>query len=89
MRPANATVEVSVGERVYARSKLRYEDRHLEQGEVFALRGALNDKKLVGYGYVEKLDRKAETWLCSACGREFSSEGAMHAHQRRAHGGSG
>lgn len=88
MRPYLDTVpRVSGGDKVAALRSFKYENLQLEQGEVFDLRGRVNDQVLCDHGYLRVLDKRVETWPCSGCGKSFAIESQLRGHQRRVHGG--
>ncbi len=78
---------VSTGTRVAARKAFDYEDLKLEPGQVFELRGRLNDQRLVDLAYLSVISDSVQVWECT-CGRgPFATEEHLRAHQQRTHGG--
>ncbi len=72
-------------EKVYARVPFTYRNHSLEVGEMFELKGARNDEKLVQLRYVIVVDEKYNnTRKCDTCGKEFMSSSYV-SHVKRQH----
>ena len=61
-----------------------YGGRGLELGEVFELRGLLNDEKLLKHLYCVEVGRREPTFSCD-CGKEFHGEPNLRRHQVETH----
>ena len=75
---------------VYASVPFTYTPgRHLDRGEVFRLKGFVNDRKLLGLGYCilfDDLERgvdKKDFVKCDACGQQFINYHFLHRHRSR------
>ena len=77
------------GTRVWARRPLGYAGKEYDRGQVFPLAGAINDPKLLKYGYVAPLEKGQEKELfeCRLCGALFVGDVERSAHGKKAHSG--
>ena len=77
------------GTKVWARRPLGYAGKEYDRGQVFALAGAINDPKLLKYGYVAQLEKGQEKDLfeCRLCGAQFIGDVERSAHGKKAHSG--
>lgn len=73
--------------RVVARRPMGYAGQELDRGQVFELSDQRNDEKLVKFGYVGDVDRKAQLHECSECGGQFIGESERRAHGDKRHRG--
>ncbi len=62
----------------------QYGDLILERGQVFELQGQINDRKLLGHGYVQEVEDVTTIDDCLGCGRKFVDSAARQRHQRQA-----
>jgi hypothetical protein len=69
----------------YARRSFRYADTELSRGQIFELRGFINDEKLTRLGYCEPLPAKSDTFECRGCDGKFIGGAERDAHYRAAH----
>ena len=69
----------------FAAPTLSYEDLVLERGQVFVLRGMVNDEKLARLGYIQPVPRKSRIARCGVCQADFVDEAMLNEHGRRTH----
>lgn len=69
----------------YARRSFRYAETELSRGQIFELRGFINDEKLKRLGYCEPLPAKSDMFECCGCGGKFIGSMERDAHYRTAH----
>jgi len=56
---------------VWARRPFGYCGETIDRGQIFRLKGARLDGKLIDIGYAQKLEKHAERFQCGECGKEF------------------
>lgn len=69
----------------WARRAFDYNDAPLDRGQVVALAGARNDKKLDRLGYVTALRRTDQVFPCRHCAAQFVDLNTLNAHGSRRH----
>lgn len=70
----------------WARRPFGYEGAELDRGQLVALIGARNDKKLDRLGYVIALRRTDQVFPCRHCPAQFVDLNTLNAHGDRRHG---
>lgn len=80
---------MSKGMKVWARRPLGYNGVEYDRGQVFTLAGAINDQKLLKYGYVMPLEKGQEKDLyeCRKCNAVFIGEVERDHHGQKKHSG--
>lgn len=69
----------------WARRPFDYNDLSLDRGQVVALTGARNDKKLDRLGYVVALRKTDQVFPCRHCDAQFVDLNTLNAHGERRH----
>lgn len=70
---------------VWARRGFGYDhELDVDRGQVFKLRGHINDEKLLRLGYVEEFSTSTASYTCAECGMKFVGvlERAGHGKER-------
>jgi hypothetical protein len=62
-----------------------YDGVALDRGQVFKLKGLINDAALVDLRYVGEVATGATTYPCRVCGMEFLEQGMRDAHGAKRH----
>jgi hypothetical protein len=58
------------------------DDLKLHCGQVFQMRPAPNNEKLIRLGYVERFPGRDKPFTCRVCGRAFATLNTLNAHGR-------
>lgn len=69
----------------WARRPFGYLGADLDRGQIIALQGGINDKKLDRLGYIIALRRSDEVFLCRYCPSKFVDLNTLNAHGARRH----
>ena len=69
----------------WARRPFGYAGEDFDRGQVFAVRGQVNDSKLVRLGYMMPLAPTDRTFPCRECGGQFVDESSLNAHGHKRH----
>jgi hypothetical protein len=71
----------------YAGQPFDYNENHLESGELFMPRGAMNDGVLIARGYLvsthEAMPAGYEEYKCMRCGKAFVSDSYKYQHDQK------
>jgi hypothetical protein len=78
-----AATAAKAGTRVYARVPLSYDGPAVDAGAVFALKGLVNDRKLITSDLIRPLE-DAATAKCPTCKGEFVAN-SLRVHVNRQH----
>ena len=74
-----------MGAQVWARRPFKYAGLQLDRGQIFELRGAVNDASLLALGYVQEIARKQPLSECAGCGAKFTEAALRDAHGKKQH----
>jgi hypothetical protein len=69
----------------WSRRAIEYCGLELDRGQVIALTGARNDKKLDRLGYITALRKTDEVYPCRHCAGQFVDLNTLNAHGARRH----